>query len=39
MSCRDNLRCEDDGLTDNPVTVLGDVTLDGLFPAYAPTLT
>jgi len=33
VSCRNNLRCKDDGLTDDPVTVLGDIVLDGLFPA------
>ena len=33
MSCRDLMRSEDGGLTDDPVTVLGDVVFDGLFPA------
>jgi len=33
MSPHDKLRCEDDGLTNNPVTVLGDIVLDGFFPA------
>ena len=33
MSSHDNLVCEDDGLTNNPVTVLGDIVLDGFFPA------
>ena len=27
------MRSEDGGLTDDPVTVLGDVVFDGLFPA------
>jgi len=33
MSCHDNVRCEDGGLTKNLVAVFGDVVLDGLFPA------
>jgi len=33
VSYDDNLWCEDGGLTNNPVTVLGDVVLDGLLPA------
>ena len=33
MSFHDNLQCEDGELTNNPVTVLGDIVLDGLFPA------
>ena len=33
MSSHDNLWCEDDRLTNNSVTVLGDIILDGLFPA------
>jgi len=32
VSCRDNLRCGNDGLTDNPATVLGDIVFDRLFP-------
>ena len=32
MSCHDGPRCEDE-LTDDPVTILGDVILYGLFPA------
>jgi len=33
VSCRDDLQSDEDGLTNNPVTVLSDIVLDGLFPA------
>jgi len=33
MSSHSDLRCEDNGLTNNPVIVLDDIVLDGLFPA------